>query len=401
MSQTNHVSRPGLQSLCEACSSLRSMGRRSGLALLGIVMGSASIIALLNVGHSGTHEALRAFEGLGTDILVASFPFSAHKQSPLPSFLDVHALQRALPGLSDAAAVSRHSARVSHQGVHADAGLIGSTVDLLRIMGLKLQSGRFISPFDQRAIFAVVGAGVVEDLRLKGRSLRMLDLLQIEGYLFQVIGILAPHAANPLIPVAIDDSIVIPIQSMGRLHPRVEISTVLARARVGSDMSLMAQHLEAVLNKSLGGREVSVQVPRQLLDGIKQQSNTFTWLLAGLGGISLLVGGVGVMNVMLMSVSERRREIGVRMALGARRRDIRQLFLLEAATLSVAGALLGALLGVLAAYLFTCLSDWTFHLSPGSLLIGVGSSLLIGIFAGLYPAISASRLSPVTALRED
>jgi len=105
--------------------------------------------------------------------------------------------------------------------------------------------------------------------------------------------------------------------------------------------------------------------------------------------------------VMLMSVSERRREIGVRMALGARRRDIRQLFLLEAATLSVAGALLGALLGVLAAYLFTCLSDWTFHLSPGSLLIGVGSSLLIGIFAGLYPAISASRLSPVTALRED
>ncbi|MCL6483471.1 MAG: FtsX-like permease family protein, partial [Janthinobacterium lividum] len=128
--------------------------------------------------------------------------------------------------------------------------------------------------------------------------------------------------------------------------------------------------------------------------------NTFSYLLAGLGGISLLVGGVGVMNVMLMNVSERRREIGVRMALGARPRDIRNLFLLETATLSVAGALLGALLGLIVSYSFTRISGWKFTLVPESLLLGCGSSLLIGLFFGLYPAISAARLQPVQALRD-
>ncbi len=147
--------------------------------------------------------------------------------------------------------------------------------------------------------------------------------------------------------------------------------------------------------------DIGVQIPQQLLEGMAQQSRMFSWLLAGLGGISLLVGGVGVMNVMVMNVSERRREIGVRMALGARPRDIAGLFLLEAVVLSACGALIGAVCGVVAAWLFVFFSDWSaFSLSALSLPLGIGSSLAIGLFFGLNPAMTAARLEPVQALRD-
>ena len=150
-----------------------------------------------------------------------------------------------------------------------------------------------------------------------------------------------------------DLSIMVPIDGLRRLHSSPEIGSILARADPAADLAVTAHDLQQYLQDRLGGRPVDVQIPRQLLDGLKHQADTFSYLLAGLGGISLLVGGVGVMNVMLMNVAERRREIGVRLALGARPRDIRALFLLEAGALSIAGALLGALLGLLSAYAFS------------------------------------------------
>jgi putative ABC transport system permease protein len=187
---------------------------------------------------------------------------------------------------------------------------------------------------------------------------------------------------------------------MRRLRPAPEIDSVIGRVSPTADLSATAEVLCDYLKGWANGREVEVHMPRNLLDGLKRQASTFTWLLAGLGGISLLVGGVGVMNVMLMNVAERRREIGIRMALGARPRDIRNLFLLEAGALSVVGAVLGGLLGVAAAWAFTQFSGWQFLFSPESLLPGCGSSLLIGLFFGLYPAIAAARLQPVQALRD-
>ncbi len=166
---------------------------------------------------------------------------------------------------------------------------------------------------------------------------------------------------------------------------------------IGSTLSAM----EWVNLFALAVNEARVQVSQQVLDGLKRQTRTFTYLLAGLGIISLLGGGVGVMNVMLMSVAERRREIGVRMALGARQRDIRNLFLIEAVTLTAAGALSGAVLGVAAAYLYARFSGWTFSLAYAALPLGMGSTLLVGLFFGLYPAVSAARLQPVEALRDE
>ncbi|MDB6141397.1 MAG: transporter permease [Pseudomonas sp.] len=390
-----------MQMFAEAIDSLRLLGRRSLLALLGIVVGSASIIALLNIGRSAGEESLRTFKDMGTDTLVVNFPFVELKKQPPPTQVDLPAILRALPAISHLAPLTQHSVSVSREGARADASLVGTTPGLAPILGLRLESGRFISAFDQRTPFVVVGARVAEDLRVRGQPLRVNDLLQIDHYLFQVIGIASRQAHNPLMPIALDDSVLIAFDGLGRLKPSAEIGNLVGRMSPGADVSATAQALDTLLTEQLHGREVNVDIAQQLLEGLTRQANTFAWLLAGLGGISLLVGGVGVMNVMLMNVTERRREIGVRMALGARARDIRRLFLLEAATLSIVGALLGAALGVASAYAFALFSGWQFSLFVASLPLGLGSTLLMGLFFGLYPAISASRLSPVKALRDE
>lgn len=389
------------QRVAESVDSLRLQGRRSVLALLGIVVGSASIIALLNIGRNAAEEAMRTFKDMGTDTLVVSFPFAVQKKQPLPITVGTQWIRHALPDISHIAPITQHSVRINREGAKADASLVGTTAGLAEIMGIRLQEGRFISAFDQRATFVVVGARVANDLRVHGRALRVNDVLQIDHYLFQVIGIAARQPPNPLLPIVVDESVLIPIEGMRRLSPSAEMGNIVVKVMPAANLSATAQALEALLSEKLDGREVNVQIPQQLLDGLKRQANTFTYLLAGLGAISLLVAGVCVMNVMLMNVAERRREIGVRMALGARQRDIRTLFLLEAATLSVAGASLGALLGVVAAYVFSRFSGWQFRLSLESLPLGIGSSLLIGLCFGLFPAISASRLSPVRALRDE
>lgn len=396
-----HSSTSWRQAFAECIDSLRSLGRRSLLALLGIVVGSASVIALLNIGRNAAEDALRTFNDMGTDTLVVSFPFSAQKKPLLAPTLDTQRIRQDVLGISHVAPIIQHSVRIKRDAAHLDASLVGTTAGLAEILGLELQVGRFISAFDQRSTFVVVGARVAEDLRAQGQPLQLGDALQIDHYLYQVIGIARSQTANPLMPILADESIFIPIEGMQRLRPSAEIGNLMAKVKPDIDLDTTAQALKALLSAQLGGRQVDVQVAQQLLEGLRRQAETFAWLLAGLGSISLLVGGVGVMNVMLMNVSERRREIGVRMALGARPRDIRTLFLLEATTLSVAGAILGAVLGVAAAYVFTLFSGWPFSLSLLSLPLGMSSSLCTGLFFGLYPAISASRLSPVVALRDE
>ncbi|HHA0036899.1 TPA: ABC transporter permease [Yersinia enterocolitica] len=177
---------------------------------------------------------------------------------------------------------------------------------------------------------------------------------------------------------------------------------MLARTRGGDDQQHIASELQQYLAALLSDRDIATHIPQQLLAGMAQQSRMFAGLLAGLGGISLLVGGVGVMNVMLMNVSQRKREIGVRMSLGARASDIANLFLFESITLTLAGAAIGALCGTSAAWLFVYFSGWAaFSLSPLSLPLGIVSSVLTGLFFGIYPALTASRLQPAKALRDE
>lgn len=390
-----------LEALVESLDSLRLLGRRSMLALLGIAVGCSAVVALLNIGHNAANESISNFKGLGTNTLVASFPAQTGKKRPSIVSLDVLALRTAVPMIERIAPLTLHFTHIAHQGGVTEANIAGTTGDMAAVLDLQLDRGRFISDFDHNTTYAVVGARVARDLGRPGRALQLGDRLPIEGYLFEVAGIAASLTSNPLIPIAADESIFVPIEGMRRLRPAPEIDSIIARTGNSSHLSATAETLKSYLDGISLGREANVRIPQLLLDSLTRQANTFSYMLAGLGGISLLVGGVGVMNVMLMNVIERRREIGIRMALGARARDIRNLFLIEATTLSLAGALLGAVVGLAAAYVFVRFSGWSFTLAPLSLVLGISSSLIIGLFFGLHPALVAARLQPVQALRDD
>ena len=395
------VEQSASQLLHEAFVSLRTLGKRSILALLGIVIGSSSVVALINIGHNAAEDAAAIFQNMGTDTLVARFPASADSRTPLPAALDTRALSQAVPSLVNIAPTVLLSATLIRNGRSANASVVGATAELAPAMRLQLREGRFLSDFDQNEIYAVVGHQVAQTLGAAGAPLQLGDRVRINDYLFLVIGILQNQPSAVLVPIQANDSVFLPQGSMRRIFPSPQIDNVVTRVAGGQNMEQVAAAMTQSLKKILRGREVEVQVPQQIIDGMTRQSRTFGYLLMALGGISQVGGGVGVMNVMLMNVSERRREIGIRMALGARQKDIRNLFLLEAVSLTAVGALSGAILGVASAFIYARMSGWHFSLAGAALPLGIGSTLLVGLFFGLYPAISASRLQPVEALRDE
>ena len=389
------------QLLHEAFVSLRTLGKRSILALLGIVIGSSSVVALINIGHNASVDAAMIFKDMGTDTLVAQFPPKGASNVPMRTRLDLDAVRRAVPGIAHIGALSLFSGPIVFHGRSVNANLVGSTPGIEQAMRLALQQGRFLSGFDVNETYAVIGADVAQALSAPGDPLQLGDRVRINDYLFLVVGLLHRQPRAMLMPVQANESLFMPAEGMRRIYAAPQVGNVIIRAAPGEDMERIARDTAAALTPQLVDHDVDIQVPQQMIDGMTRQSRTFAYLLLALGAISLVGGGVGVMNVMLMNVSERRREIGIRMALGARQRDIRNLFLLEAVTLTAVGALCGAVLGMTAAWLYAWLSGWTFALAAAALPLGVGSTLLVGLFFGIYPAVSASRLQPVEALRDE
>ncbi|UEM38976.1 ABC transporter permease [Pectobacterium aquaticum] len=395
---------PSLQQrLLEPLNSLILLGRRAVLALLGIAVGCGSVVALLNIGHNAEAEAMGVFRGMGSDLLVASVQnrVGSHAIGSAPADLDIPALRQNLPDIKAATALIVTSTEARLRGRSLSTMVVGSRAELSDVLALKLAQGRYLSDFDEQSTYIVLGANVAEQWASQGGVAALGERVQVSRYLFEIVGILQPQGHNPLVPISVDDSILMPISGMRRVMPAPQIVSVIARSSSSDTLMQTGAQLKDYLSPLMPKLDIGVQIPQQLLEGMAQQSRMFSWLLAGLGGISLLVGGVGVMNVMVMNVSERRREIGVRMALGARPRDIAGLFLLEAVVLSACGALIGAVCGVAAAWLFVFFSDWSaFSLSVLSLPLGIGSSLAIGLFFGLNPAMTAARLEPVQALRD-
>lgn len=393
-----------LHLVCEPVENLRQLGHRAVLALLGIAVGCMAVVALLNIGHNAEHEAMGVFRGMGSDLLVANVqtPGNGHSEAlPGIATLDTDALRKTIPDITAAAPLILTSSDARLKGHSLSTTILGSSADLPSVLDLQLAQGRFLSRFDTHSTHVVLGANVAAEWGNTGIDAQPGDHVQIGGYLFQVIGILQPKGQTPLLPTSPDDAILLPIEGMRRIIPSPQISSILARNPNGTTLAQTAPLLQQWVEGKMPGYEVNVQIPLLLLEGMAKQSRLFSWLLAGLGSIALLVGGIGVMNVMVMNVAERRREIGVRMALGARPRDIARLFLLEAVMLAATGALAGAAVGLIIAWAFVHYSSWSaFSLSTAALPLGIGSAIATGLFFGLSPAMAAARLTPVQALRD-
>lgn len=382
----------------DAIDTFRTMGKRTVLALLGIVIGSASIVAILNIGFNAGQEATRIFHDMGVDTLVASLNNDRGVDDSLLSTEVEKIRSLNLPGLV-ISPVAQVSVKLTFNLHPVDARAVGVEPAVTSILKLPIRRGRFLHALDTAENVVVLGHAVATSLGDRGIAVEPGEWVRINTYLFRVAGVLQPAEASMISPVLTDHSVFMPFAALARVAQSSNVSTVLARVLPPLDSSEGASRVFEGLSHAFKTRRVEMTVPQQMIDAMARQNKTFEYLLLALGVITLVGAGVAVMNVMYMNVCERRNEIGLRMAIGARGQDIRNLFLIEALALSAMGALSGACLGIVLAWLYAVISQWTFELSMVSIPLGVGSTLLVGVLSGLKPALAASRLTPVEALR--
>ncbi|WP_376092955.1 ABC transporter permease [Roseomonas sp. CCTCC AB2023176] len=383
--------------LREAVVGLLASRQRAALALLGIVVGAGAVIAMLNVGAMARNETIQQFRAMGTDILAIRYE-GAFGGFTLP---DIQSLPQTVPGVTEVAPLILGGGPVAFEGQTRSATTVATTDGFLRVARLSTASGRFVSSFDQYELYGVLGARLANDLSTPYSRVGVGSEIRAGRYVLRVVGILAPSLPSPMMPVDADGSLFVSIPNARRLMPEPTISTVLLRLTPEADPEVASAGIRTVLEPRLRDATLGVQSARQLLAGMASQMQLFTLLLGAVGSIALILGGVGVMNIMIISIAERRREIGIRLAIGARRSEIRALFLSEAVVLALVGGILGIAVGIAGAWGFARLSGWTFVLSPVAAPLGAGVSAAVGVFFGFYPAVMASRLDPIEALRSE
>ncbi len=377
----------------EAAGSLFAARQRSLLALIGIAVGVGSVIAMISVGAIVREEALRQFRELGTDALSIRIGRSAPVTASEAFGLS------ALPGIAAAAPFMSSPGEISLAGrASEDVTIIGAPAALADLDKLRVASGRRISDLDHRRYFCVVGARVAATLREAGFERIVGETVRMGGAVYTVVGVLErlPRGMRRYDP---DRSVFIPISTASRALPRPQIRHVSAHMSPGAHHVATTREVVDYFRRAAPGRKVHVRSAEQLIEQMYKQMRLFALLLGSLGSISLLVGGIGVMNVMLVSVTERRSEIGIRRAFGARRADIQSQFLVESVVLSLVGGLVGIAAGIGGTWGICSFSGWTFDFSLAAVGLGMGVATASGVFFGFYPAWQAARLDPVAALR--
>ncbi|PPJ49027.1 ABC transporter permease [Rhizobium sp. KAs_5_22] len=390
-----------IEIILETIGDTRIASGRGLLALTGIAIGTAAVIAMLHVGHNARREALRQFEALGTDLVLMQ-PQSSGNTVAEVDIDDVLALPMQKIGISDVSAITQAGGNIRARRSDVQANIIAATDGIYALGKAKLDRGRFTSDFDSSGPFAVLGAGVAANIQaIDGAPIQIGERISLGDQLFAVIGILQDTPSNSLLNIEFDRSVVIPFAAARRLTWPVTISQVSGRLSPGANDEQTAKAVAGYFQPRIANGFMQVATARQVIANIEQQMQIYATLILGIGAVSLVVGGVGIMNVMLMSVMERRQEIGLLLALGARRRDIRLMFLSETLTLSVVGSMIGTAIGYLAGRALASGSDWQFEAAPLALPLGAGMALIVGLFFGIYPAARAASLDPVAALRSE
>ncbi len=405
------------QAIQIALRGLKANPLRSMLTMLGIIIGVAAVITMIAAGSGAQLQVSERFQSLGTNLIlvipgaqqVSGTRLGAGSSHTLTEE-DAIALRREISAIALAAPAVSGSIRAVRGNLNRLTTVTGITLDFLQAREWKLASGRhfFREEIDTAGKVALLGATV--KTQLFGTDNPLGQTLRLNNIPFTVIGLLQPKGQGATGEDQ-DNVILIPLTSAKmrllsgkhNINRRAVDMIVVKVAEADNLMSAEQQITETLRRRhrleSTEENDFSVRNLAELLNARAGSSRTISMFLAAVASISLIVGGISIMNIMLVSVTERTREIGLRLAVGARRRDIRLQFLIEAMTLTTLGGFLGALLGTLAAAGFAQWAGWPMLITPTAISLALTSSTILGVFFGWYPAYKASRLDPIQALR--
>ena len=402
-----------------ALNNLSANKLRSALTILGIVIGVAAVIALTSIGRGVEVSITSQIESVGTNLLFVSpgriqqqGAFSAVGSAASLTLDDAEAIAQA-SSVTGVSPIIESRVQVVYLSQNTNSELLGVTPSYLWVSNFELADGEFISDSNvtARSTVAVIGSAVADAL-FGGEAGAVGQTIRLNGQPYRVIGVLASKGGTGFGNQ--DDRVLVPLTTaQTRLTgPRFfggsnSVSLINVQVASADQVDQAIEEISAILrerhNVVEGDEDFSIQSQEDILAASTQISDTLTLFLGGIAAISLVVGGIGIMNIMLVSVTERTLEIGIRKAVGARRRDILMQFLLESATLSLIGGVIGIVLGWVASQLIGAIQLGTSGITPvvglDTVLMATAFSMAVGLFFGVYPATRAASLNPIEALR--
>ncbi|WP_152050434.1 ABC transporter permease [Tautonia marina] len=407
---------------------------RSSLTILGVVFGVAAVIMMLAVGEGAARDAQEQIAQLGaTNIIYRSVKPSQDAQSQKsggrPSrvlnyglkYEDFDRILATVPTITKALPIREIKREVRRSNQSMEARVVGTTHDYQEFNRLQIERGRFLLPSDNEHYenYCVLAAETARTLFPFENPLR--QSIKIGSDYYTVVGVTKPRGSTAAIGGSMaaqeyDKDVYIPLNTCrARFGERIlssragsqeaeetQLSQITLQVKEIDEVPMTAPVIEAAVQPfHEEKKDVDMVVPYELLEQAKRQAAIFSLVLGSIAAISLIVGGIGIMNIMLATVTERTREIGIRRALGAKRRDITQQFLIETVVLSGIGGLIGVAIGVFVPPLITQFSEIKAVVTPSSVMLSFGVSVLVGIVAGLYPANRAAKMDPIEALRHE
>jgi putative ABC transport system permease protein len=390
---------------------------RSFLTMLGIVIGVAAVIILMAIGKGTTAQILESIESMGSDLITirpgASFGFGGVRgtggSTQTLTIEDAEAIAEEVTYVSAVAPSYLSNLQLVVGSENTNSSVTGTTPEYVEVSNLEIASGAFFTEYDYQrgAKVTVLGANIKEtlfgDTDAIGQQMRM------GGNIVRVVGVLELQETM----MGPDDSIFIPLTAMQQMVAQTRtaqgervISSISLTVSDEAQADYVVEEVTSLLRSrhrlgSLDDNDFNITSMQEIAETISETASTLTLLLGAIAAISLLVGGIGVMNIMLVSVLERTREIGIRKALGAREHDIWIQFLIEAAILTLSGGVIGVIIGWLVAYFINSMGIMTTVVTADVVILAVSVSVGIGLFFGFYPAWNASRLNPIEALRSE
>jgi putative ABC transport system permease protein len=384
---------------------------RSLLTTLGIIIGVACVVATIGIGDGARIQAEDQLRSLGTNFLMI-FPGSVTSSgaragfgaSSKLSYGDLAAIQREVPAVSYISATNRTTQQVIYGNQNWSTSIQGAETDWPLIRSWNVDQGQFFTDQDNRGANKVCVLGKTVADNLFGNQDPVGKIVRIKNLPFRVTGVLEAKGGSTMGQDQ-DDTVVAPYETVRKkLLGTTFVGGILASAvsndlveRAQQDITALLRQRHRIARPS--DDDFIVRTQTEMLQQAEDQSRTMSYLLWSIAGVSLLVGGIGIMNIMLVSVTERTREIGVRMAIGAKGRDIRAQFLVEAVVLAIAGGTLGIVLGLAIQRGVARFAGWPVAIQPQAIALAFVFSALVGIAFGFYPALKASRLDPIEALR--